>query len=199
MRIGVVGGTFDPIHEGHLALARAARRCAQLDRVLLIPAAVPPHRAPAIASDQERLQMARLAAGDEFEVSDVEIRRGGPSYTVDTLRELAAAHPDAGLFLVLGWDAARELRSWREPEAVLALARLVIVDRPGLAPPSAEDLRRAGLNPARVELCDEPTPEVSASELRDGLAHGAPVDHLMPAAVAEFIAQRGLYGRDRRA
>lgn len=200
MRIGIVGGTFDPIHEGHLALARAARHCAGLDRVLLIPSAIPPHRAPATAGPAERLEMTRrAAAGAGFEVSDVEVRRGGTSYTADTLRELAVAYPGAELYLVLGWDAAREIGSWHLPEVVAELARLVVVGRPGLPMPSREDLARAGLNPSRVVLCRDPTPAVSASQLREALARGGSPGGLLPQAVAEYITEHGLYGAGRRA
>ena len=201
MRIGIVGGTFDPIHVGHLALALAARRCARLDRVLLVPAAIPPHRGPAVAAGADRLEMTRRAAAgqDGLEVSDLELWRQGPSYTVDTLRELAAANPTAELYLVLGWDAARDLRSWREPDAVTRLARLVVVGRPGLQMPGRSDLLAAGLDPDRVLLCSEPTPDVSATDLREALARGGPTGHLLPAAVAEYIADRGLYRPDPRA
>jgi nicotinate-nucleotide adenylyltransferase len=200
-RIGVVGGTFDPIHAGHLALALAAKRCARLDRVLLVPAAIPPHRLPATASGQDRLEMARVAAAGAggLEVSDVEVRRSGPSYTSDTLRELTAANPGADLYLVLGWDAAREISSWHEPEAVTELARLVVVGRPGMPMPAPRDLLAAGLDPGRVILCSEPTPDVSATDLRAALASGGPIDHLLPEAVADYIAERGLYGPGSRA
>ena len=200
MRIGLVGGTFDPIHLGHLAVARAALACGGLDRVYLVPSARPPHRRPAEASAQERLEMTRLAAAglDRVEVSDAELRRAGPSYTVDTLAELRDQHPDAELFLVLGWDAAREIRHWHRPQAVLELARVMVVNRPGLAPPSAADLRAAGLDPGRVLLCAEATPDIQATRVREVIAAGGPLDALLPAAVAEHIRARGLYrGRVR--
>src|SRR5215467_7405066 len=107
MKLGVVGGTFDPIHLGHVAMAEAGADCAGLDRVLLVPAGVPPHRGAATASAADRLAMVRIAAAGHprLEVSDVELRRAGPSFTVDTLRALAAERPDAQLHLLLGWDA----------------------------------------------------------------------------------------------
>jgi nicotinate-nucleotide adenylyltransferase len=182
-------------------MARAAKRCARLDRVVLVPASIPPHRPPASAGREDRLEMARLAAAatEGLEVSDLEVRRGGASYTSDTLRELTAANPGAELYLVLGWDAARELRSWHEPEVVSSLARLVVVRRPGMEMPTARDLEGVGLDPGRVVLCPETTPDVSATELREALATGGPVDHLLPAAVAGYIADHGLYRRDSRA
>jgi nicotinate-nucleotide adenylyltransferase len=200
MKIGVVGGTFDPIHLGHLAVAQAALECGRLDRVLLVPSARPPHRRPAEAPAEDRLAMTRLAAEglDRIEVSDAELRREGPSYTVDTLGELRAAYPDAELFLVLGWDAAREIRLWERPERVFELARLLVVNRPGLAPPTEADLRAAGLDPARVLLCDQGTPDVKATRVRGLVASAGDLDGVLPPAVASYIAERGLYrGPDR--
>ena len=189
MRIGIFGGTFDPIHLGHLAAARAARECAQLDTVLFVPSATPPHRGPAVADPEQRLEMTRLAVDDEegFEVSDVEVRRQGVSYTVDTLRELHRLHPDDELFLILGGDAAKQLGTWREPDEVRRLASLVIVTRPGSGAPSGtSDI-----------VCERPTPDVSASVLRRRLAHGEPVSDMVPPGVAEYVAGKGLYRHNR--
>ena len=199
-RIGLVGGTFDPIHLGHIAVAQAALDCGRLDRVLLVPSARPPHRRPAEASAEDRYQMARLAAAGltRLEVSDLELRRAGPSYTVDTLAELLARHPAAELFLVLGWGAAREIRSWHQPERVLELARLIVVNRPGLPSPSADDLRAAGLDPARVILCPASTPDIKATQVRRVLAEHGRLDGLVRPEVARYLAERGLYsGRHR--
>lgn len=189
MRIGIFGGTFDPIHLGHLAAARAAMDCAHLDRVLFMPAAVPPHRPATAAGAEDRLEMTRLAIEGErgFEVSDLEVRRDGVSYTVDTLRELRRLHPDDELFLILGWDAAKLFRKWRDPDEVRRLASLVIVTRPGSgAPTGTSDI-----------VCERPTPDVSASGLRRRLAHGQPVTDMLPPAVADYVARRGLYMDNR--
>jgi len=202
VRVGIVGVTFDPIHVGHLAVARAALECVPLDLVLLIPAALPPHRGAAQAPAADRLEMTRLAAAGEqrLRVSDLELRRGGASYTVDTLEELRRARPEDVLYLVLGWDAAREIRSWRRPDRVLELATLVVVSRPHLPPPAESDLRAAGLDPARTVLCDARTPEVAATAIRDRVAAGEALDGLVEPAVAAYIARRGLYrSGDRRA
>jgi nicotinate-nucleotide adenylyltransferase len=196
MRLGILGGTFDPIHDGHLAAADAAIQCARLDKVLLIPAGIPPHRGPADASAEQRLAMCELAANADprLEVIDAEVRRrSGPSYTVDTLRELEHERSGDDLYLILGWDAARELWSWREPKAVLDLARVVVIARPGLPSPGPDDLRRAGLDPARVVLCQEPTPNIAATRIRERLAEGAALDGLVPVAVARYIQEHRLY------
>jgi nicotinate-nucleotide adenylyltransferase len=196
VRIGIVGGTFDPIHLGHTALAEWAADCAGLDRVLLVPAGQPPHRGDATAPAADRLEMSRLAAAGHprLEVSDVELRRDGPSYTVDTIRELARERPGAELYLVLGWDAARELRSWRDPDVVLRLAKLVIVSRPGFPEPTAEDVRRAGIDLACVILCGVGTPEVEATDIRRLLETGGSLDGMVDPAVEAYLRRKGLYG-----
>jgi nicotinate-nucleotide adenylyltransferase len=198
-RIGALGGTFDPIHLGHLAAAKAAMDCAHLDRVLFIPSAQPPHRGAAQATAADRLAMSKLALdGDpRYEVSDVEIKRGGRSYTVDTLEELHRAFPNDQLFLILGWDAARLFRTWHEPDRVSALASIVIVDRGKSQPPPAE-LQALGLAPERFSLCHVRTPEISGSELRRAIAAGESVAGKVPAAVERYIATHHVYGDNRR-
>jgi nicotinate-nucleotide adenylyltransferase len=195
LKIGVLGGTFDPIHLGHLAAARAAVECARLDRVLFIPSSQPPHRPAAVAPADQRLEMVRLAIEGEksFEVSDIEVRRGGKSYTSDTLAELKRTHPHDELFLILGWDAARLLSTWHEPELVQQLAWLVVVSRPETPTPDAERLSSAGLDPARVVLCLRPTPDISASELRQEIANTESVADKVPDAVARYISSHHLY------
>jgi nicotinate-nucleotide adenylyltransferase len=117
---------------------------------------------------------------------------------VDTLGELRAAYPDAELFLVLGWDAAREIRLWERPGRVFELARVLVVNRPGLAAPAEAELRAAGLDPERVLLCDQPTPDVKATRVRAVLGSGGELDGLLVPAVARYIAEHGLYrGADR--
>ena len=195
----MLGGTFDPIHVGHLAAAAAAIDCAHLDRVLLVPSSQPPHRAAAQAPAEDRLAMSRLAIeGDpRLEVSDVEVRRGGPSYTADTLDELHRAFPEDELFLILGWDAASLFKTWHEPERVGGLASLVIVGRPGMPAPTAADLKTAGLDPDRVVMCLLPTPDISGSELRIAIGAGRSAAGWVPPAVERYIAERRLYGDNR--
>jgi len=199
VRIGILGGTFDPIHEGHLAAARAAIECADLDRVILIPTGEPPHRGAAVASAEQRLEMSRLAvdSDEKLDVSEVEIRRRGPSYTADTLEELRRAYPHDELFLILGWDAARLFGTWRVPDEIRRLATVVVVSRPQSGAPDAAALRAAGLDPKQTVLCARPTPDISGSELRDAIANGEPVADKLPTAVEEYIAKHNLYGHNR--
>lgn len=196
-RVGVLGGTFDPIHVGHLAAAKAAVECARLDRVIFIPTGQPPHRPPASAAPEHRLEMTRLAtAGDErFAVSDVELRRPGASFTSDTLGELRARHQPGELFLILGWDAAKLFRTWHEPDKVRALATIVVVARPSprSGSPQAADLEAAGLDPSSVILCLERTPDVSASGIRHDIKAGRSIAGKVPPAVEKYIAAHHLY------
>jgi nicotinate-nucleotide adenylyltransferase len=194
-RIGLMGGTFDPIHEGHLEAATAALDCAQLELVLLVPAGRPPHKRGTRASAADRLEMSRLAAAGRpgLGVWDWEALRSDPSYTVDTLRTFRAERPADEPFLILGWDAARDLRSWREPEAVLRLAELVVVARPGLDSPTPDALRAAGIDPDRVILCLVGTPDVAATSIRRRAARHESLDGLVPARVEDYIRERGLY------
>ena len=196
----MLGGTFDPIHLGHIAAARVAMECARLDRVLFIPSATPPHRGPAEADAVQRLEMSRLAIRDEtrFEVSDVEVRRGGRSFTSDTVRELRSAHPRDELFLILGWDAARLFSTWHEPDRIRADASVIVIGRPGTPAPTDADLRAAGLDPDRTMVCLGGTPDISGSELRESLAKGEPVGDCLPPAVERYIAEHGLYGDNRQ-
>ncbi|HLZ94769.1 MAG TPA: nicotinate-nucleotide adenylyltransferase [Candidatus Dormibacteraeota bacterium] len=195
MRLGILGGTFDPVHNGHVAVAEAAADCAQLDELVFVPTGSPPHRPPAEATPAQRLEMCKLAiAGDpRFAVSDVEVTREGPSYTVDTLLALRGANPHAELFLVLGWDAASQLRSWHRPDEVLALAPIVAVSRPGRAAPGESELKSAGLDPRRIILCARPTPAVSGSEIRRALAAGRSIGGMVPPAVERYISAHHLY------
>lgn len=199
MRVGILGGTFDPIHIGHLAAGRVAIDCAHLDRVLFVPSATPPHRDPADASAEERLEMVRLAIEGEqrFEASDVEVRRGGKSFTSETVRELKRARPRDELFLILGWDAARLFSTWHDPDRIRADASIVVIGRPGMDAPTPDDLEAAGLDPERTVMCLGGTPDISGSELRESLARGESTGDCLPPAVASYVAARNLY-RDNR-
>jgi len=191
-RLGVFGGTFDPPHRGHLGVATAARERLGLDRVLLVVGNDPwkksPERAVTPAADRLALVEALVRGADGQALpgvvaSDLEIRRGGASYTVVTLRELASAHPDAELFLIIGRDLVDEFASWHEASEIERLATIVVVDRPGYA---------ATVKPGWMSLYVEPV-DVSSTELRDQLRAGRDVSaYLTPAVMAEVRA-RNLY------
>src|SRR5262245_36019861 len=176
-------------------MAEAGAACAGLERVLLVPSAVPPHRAAAAAPAADRLAMCRLAAAGHplLEVSDIELRRSGPSYTADTLQQLAVDREGDELYLLLGWDAARELRSWRSPDEVLRLARLVVVSRPGYPRPARADLVAAGIDPGRVVLCDVTTPAVESTDVRRLIERGGDLTGLVAPEVEAYVRRRHLY------
>jgi nicotinate-nucleotide adenylyltransferase len=190
-RIGVFGGTFDPPHVGHLVTAVNVRHALALDRLLLVVANVPWQKVGTrtISSAADRLAMVEAAVGavPGIEASAVEIERGGPSYTADTLAALHAEDPSAELFVVLGADAAAALATWERVDEVQQRASLVVVDRPGDASPAAPP----GWAWTHVEV---PRLEVSSTDLRDRVADGRPLDFLLPDAVISCIRDRQLYG-----
>ncbi len=193
LRLGVFGGTFDPPHNGHRRVAGDVAELLELDRVLWIPARVPPHKIGNGLTDPSlRLEMTRAAVADDprFEASDLEIRRSGPSYMADTLAALAERHPHAALFLILGVDQYRHFAEWCRPDDILRLATLVVMDRGGEEPrhtvpgvPGAE--RAVFVSVTRVD--------VSSTLVRDTLAHGGSARELVPADVLAIIEREGLY------
>ncbi len=190
-RLGVLGGTFNPPHRGHLALVRHARRELDLQRVLLMPARLSPGKpAEDDPGPTHRLEMCRLAAADVegVDVCALELERDGPSYTVDTLRALHAAHPDADLTFILGADVAATLPAWHESGELPALARFAVALRVG-GPPITEP-QPTGF--PLVPLCT-PMIEVSSSLVRERVHRGLPVQELVGPAVASYIATHGLY------
>ncbi|MEJ7797404.1 MAG: nicotinate-nucleotide adenylyltransferase [Solirubrobacteraceae bacterium] len=195
--IGILGGTFNPPHLAHLVCASEA--CAQLglDRVLLTPAAVPPHKdADSDPGGAERLELCRLAvAGDErLGVCDLEIARGGPSYTVDTLRQLHEREPEVHLTFIVGGDVALGLPNWHEPEAVLSLATLAVAERTGAARGEiAERLDDALPGLDSLRFFEMPRIDISSSQIRRRIADGRPIRHLVPDSVVARIDQGGLY------
>ncbi len=186
-RIGVLGGTFDPIHVGHLAAASEVHAALSLDRVLVVPAAEQPFKAGReVASGEDRLAMARLAVADDprFEVSDVDILRGAPTYTIDTLTDLRAEIPDAVWFFVTGADALARLDEWRDSERLRALATFVGVTRPGYAVPEG---------PRGVTLVEVPALGVSSTDVRRRVVSDLPIRYLVPDVVADYIDKHCLY------
>ena len=196
-RLGVLGGSFNPIHHAHLFTAQEAAAVLRLDQVLLVPAAQSPFKRQAEVSAADRLAMTRLAAARNplLRVSSVDVDRPPPSYTVDTLALIQRAHPDAALHLILGIDALQDFLEWREPERLLDLARLLVVSRPGhdLAVPDAV-AGRLGHRARRITLHEMPLLEISSTEIRRRLPRGRPVRYLVPEAVERYIRKRGLYG-----
>jgi nicotinate-nucleotide adenylyltransferase len=194
--IGILGGTFNPPHLGHLVCAQEAHAQLELDRVLLMPVAAPPHkRLDDDPGPEVRLELCRLAAAGDprLEVSDVEVARGGPSYTVDTLAELHERQPEDQLTWIAGGDVAASLPSWREPERVLALARFAVAEREGAARAEIEGVVEALAGRDAVTFFEMPRIDVSSSLIRRRVAAGQPIRYLVPDAVAEAIAARGLY------
>ena len=194
-RIGLFGGTFDPPHLGHLVLAECARDRLRLDEVRFIPAGQPPHKAGArISPAAARLAMVRLAVRGNraFVVATVETRRGGPSFTVDTLRRVAAESPRARLFLLMGADSLDDFATWREPEAVVRLATLAVARRPGAGIPRRG---RAPARPGRVVWLDNSEIGVSSSLVRARVRARRSIRFLVPDAVATYIARHSLYRR----
>jgi nicotinate-nucleotide adenylyltransferase len=195
LKLGVFGGTFDPPHVGHLVAAQEVHHRLGLDRLLLLPAAVPPHKLDrTVTPGPLRLEMLSAAVdGDErFEVSDLELRRSGPSYTIDTLRELRLRSPEASLYLAIGADQVAELDTWREASAIGELATVVAFARGGQAvAPPADGLPR-GLAGA-IRTIDVPSLEISSTAIRARVAAGEPIAYLVPEPVQAIIRREGLY------
>jgi nicotinate-nucleotide adenylyltransferase len=196
LRVGILGGTFNPPHLAHLVCAQEAHRELALDRVLLIPAAIPPHKSVEQEPGAEhRLQMCRLAAGDDdrFAVSDVELRRDGPSYTVDTLAGLRSRAPNDELVLILGGDIAAGLPEWHHPERVLELATVAIAQRRGTAREEIERALAALRGSERAGFFEMPRIEISSTMVRRRVGAGLPIRYFVPDQVLDYIEREGLY------
>ena len=198
-RIGVLGGTFDPPHLGHLWLGALAADAIDLDRVLFMPAAQPPHKDERVVSRAtDRLLMTRLAilADPAFELSAIEMERSGPSYTIDSVAELKRLTPDATLYLVMAADSLAQIDTWREPDRLLDEIEWVVGPRPGSNHPDRSVIEeRFGERAARIHLLDGPSLDVSSSEIRRRVAAGHTIRYLVPRDVEEMIIDRRLYRR----
>lgn len=216
MRLGILGGSFDPIHWGHLGAAIEATHQLGLDRTLLVTAGEPPHK-QTVAPARHRFAMTGLGAleSERLEASALELERPGPHYTVDTLRQLEALHPGAELVLLVGSDAGATLEGWREPDELRRLARIVTVVRAGTSLPDGETMY--GLNGGRWPIGGAPEPEydglvrrggplpastrevrwpgvaISSTEVRRRVRAGAPIDYLVPRSVANYLRSNSLY------
>jgi nicotinate-nucleotide adenylyltransferase len=196
LKLGVLGGTFNPPHIGHLVCAQEAHDQLALDRVVLMPAGVPPHKeieADPGAEARYALCEAAVAGDERFEVSRIELDRPGRSFTVDTLRALHDQSPQDDITFIAGGDMARSLPSWREPETILSLATLAVAERAA----DKRDAISAAIAPLagsdRVRFFDMPRVDISSSLVRERVATGRPIRYLVPDAVADAIAENGWY------
>ena len=191
MRIAFYGGSFDPIHNGHLAVAEAARTKLELDEVWLVPTGHPSHREEPHAAYDDRFQMVRLAIAGKFALvaSDVESPQSAPKhYTIETIRRLRQTYSEDEWFVILGMDSYNNLHTWREPLALATEAELIVVSRPGLEPDA-----KLRLPASRVHFIPEVKVPVSASEIRARVARGESIAGMVPASVAEYIRAHHLY------
>ena len=221
-RLGLFGGSFNPIHNGHLAIARQTRTILALNRILFIPTGDPPHKqAGALAPARHRYEMVRLAIADDpaFALTDIEVARQGKSYSIDTVRELQRQQgPGTALFFVIGLDAFIDLPTWREPEALLDACSFVVISRPGQTYRSLASLpllpkidadRLAALDSGLIHRLDLPLPSgraliclpltpspISASDIRQRIQRGAALANLLPPPVESYILQHQLYQED---
>lgn len=199
MRLGIFGGTFDPIHIAHLVLAEQCREQGRLDEVRFVLAARPPHKPEPRAPFAQRVEMVTLAISGQpaFRIDEIERDRPGPSYTADTLDALHRSVPDAELVLIIGADSLRDLPLWYEPLRIVQRAELLVVARPDAPIYSAEELRTTlGLDtatPLRMQTAEVPLMAISSRDLRRRLRAGRSVRYMVPRAVEAYIADKGLY------
>jgi nicotinate-nucleotide adenylyltransferase len=190
-RIGVMGGTFDPVHHGHLSAANEVLHRLALDEVVFVPTGQPwqkEHRAVSAAEDRYLMTVVATASNPRFSVSRLELDRPGPTYTVETLRAMRAEHQDAELFFITGADALAQIPTWRDAEDLFDLAHFVGVNRPGY-----DDVDLSGFTEGAVTLLEVPALAVTSSDLRARVAAGEPVHYLAPDGVVQYIRKRNLY------
>lgn len=216
MRIGLFGGTFDPIHFGHLRSAEEVREAFRLDRVVFIPTSIQPLKRSSASAANDRLTMARLATADNraFAVSDIEVRRPGKSFTIDSLRAFAARRPKAEVFFIIGMDAFREIGRWKDFKELFSLSNFIVTSRPGsrgrtgraAIPVAARNAfwydRARGTfrheSGNRIYFLKLTDIAISASEIRERVKRGKSIRYLVPAKVERYIGRRGLYRTSRR-
>lgn len=199
--LGVFGGTFDPVHNGHLAVAREVRRQLELDEVWFLPAGQPWMKSDRpVTSAVHRVRMLRLALRGKraFRVSTLEVERPGATYTMETMARLRAERGRDEIFFIMGRGTFAQLGRWREPARLISLCRLVVVPRPGVPAPDIEALEKQIPGIARrVILFDRPLVNISATEIRARVARGEDISRLVPVAVARYIKEKGLYRGNR--
>ncbi|MGC9063173.1 MAG: nicotinate-nucleotide adenylyltransferase [bacterium] len=189
-----MGGTFNPIHYGHLVAAEEARSQFSLDQVIFIPSGQPPHREPcSIAPAEDRYIMTALAitTNPYFNISRMEIDRPGPSYTIDTVKSFKQLHPDSTIFFITGLDAILEILTWRDPYELVKIVRFIAVTRPGYNPDHLKMLDREILD--NVSLLEIPGYAISSTMIRERVALGKPIRYMVPEPVEAYIKKHGLY------
>lgn len=188
-KVGLLGGSFSPPHLGHLIVAQEVFLTLNLDKVLFIPAHIPPHKHARVSS-RERYEMTRIAisGNPRFEISDIEMKRGGKSYTVDTLKELRSLFREAEFYLIMGVDEFAEIKTWRDPEKIFNLSRVVVVARPGYEMAEVEQRFREKFIQVRVPLIG-----ISSTDIRKRVKKKKSIMYLVPPGVEEYIKQKGLY------
>jgi nicotinate-nucleotide adenylyltransferase len=192
MKIGILGGTFNPVHNAHLLIAEIAAGKLKLDTVLFIPSASPPHKKPdRLADAKHRLRMLELAisGNPKFQASDIELKRGGKSYSVDTLSALQSQHPDADFYFIIGSDSYRELHLWREIDRLAELCAFAVLVRPGFRP---ENPHLKGKK-ITAHMIEGRVSDISSSEIRHRIARGQSIRGLVPDAVLDYIEAQKLY------
>jgi len=196
MRLGIYGGSFDPVHNGHLALARACQHRTALDEIWFTPTAVQPLKQNGPhATNAQRVEMLQLAINHEttWRVCTLEIDRGGMSYTVDTLRQLNEELPSAVLFFLMGADAVKDVPHWREPREIFRLSAPLVVRRAGQPDPDLAALKSICAENKQPHLVEMPAVDASSTDIRRRVAAGEPIDALVPASVAAYIAEHSVY------
>lgn len=195
MKVGIFGGTFNPPHMGHLIVAEHVRGEMVLDRVMFVPAFIPPHKLhDDVVSSEHRVAMLKLAIQDNphFEVSETELQRGGVSFTVDTLRDLTTKHPSDEFNLLIGMDNLLEFHTWKSPEKILNLVKVVVMTRPGFTEKDNPLIRKDGM-----KLCPVPEIGISSREIRKRVHEGSSVRYLVPDSVRDYLFEHHLYGAKR--
>ena len=198
MKKGVMGGTFDPVHRGHLAIAEEAYHFLNLNQVIFVPAGHPYFKnLLEISPVEDRVQMLRLAIQDVpyFKLSLIEVQREGPSYTVDTLALLREQSGDRDeLYFIMGWDSLQALPKWKDPDKILDLCTIVAAPRPGFPKPDLRELERELPGIARKTVfLEKPMLDISSTQIRERVKAGQPIENLVPAEVAKYIREKGLY------
>lgn len=196
-KVGIMGGSFDPIHLGHLVVANEVLNIYKLDEIIFVPTGDPPHKKGLKAESFHRLLMVNMAvlSNDKFYVSDIEIKNPGKSYTLNTLRELKKLYPDTEFYFITGTDAVIDLPSWHEPEEVLKLCSFIAVSRPGI---SSEEVKNK-INEIQkkyggtIELLQVPMLQISSTNIRERFALGISAKYLLPQAVEQYIIKNELY------